>query len=331
MDSLHLPPLKALKTQQKSTLVVKKLSVIESAAALYGGTLSLRSLDPKVRQEVKEVVNAMPQGLPADSKYSTLVKREATRVVQETSSVTVPKMRSIYSETERKNGIEAYLYENLSFQLLSTRFGIPKKTAQKDIAVLKTKCKMEEKSKKEWRDYLDSNKLAVIALIQNRQFTPPGPIPLISLVELDIIRATADFGSESGLGGMTRRGLGAECRDFLHSMAETEEDPTLKKRLENAKCGTAYIQKHFVEEDPDASFNKQSSISMKRAAAGDPTKSVAMVDLFKSSLQDLREQFGYPLEWPGPKDVANYDETSSNELGRTEAILSTNKFRLDGR
>ena len=330
MDNVRLPSLAAPKKPKKSELVIKKLSVIDSAAGLYGKTLSLQSIDRNMRQEVKEVVKAMPVGLPADSNCSTKIKREATRVVLATSSVTLPAIRGNYSEYERRNGIEAYLYEKLSYEVLFERFGIPKRTVQKDITALKAKCKMIDKSKKEWREYLDSNKLAVIDMIQNRMFTPPGPVPLINTVELDIIRATANCGGESGLGGMTRRGLGVECREFCHSIAGTEQDPAIKKRLEEAKCGKNFIQKHFKKEDPAASFRKQSSISMKRAAAGNPSRSVEMVRRHKAFLQEVREEYGYPLEWPGPKDVANYDETSSNELGRTEAILSTNKFRLDG-
>ena len=63
------------------------------------------------------------------------------------------------------------------------------------------------------------------------EFPPPGPRPLLSQDELDLLVAKADTFADHGKGFSTRR-LSAEAKRLCAAIAEKENDPKMRERLE---------------------------------------------------------------------------------------------------
>ena len=76
--------------------------------------------------------------------------------------------------------------------------------------------------------------------LKTREFPPPGPRPLLSQDELDLLVAKADTSADHGKGLSTRR-LSAEARHLCATIAAKKNDPKMRERLANAKCGVSLM------------------------------------------------------------------------------------------
>ena len=91
------------------------------------------------------------------------------------------------------------------------------------------------------------------------EFQPPGPRPLLSQDELDLLVSKADNSADHGKGFSTRR-LSAEAKRFCATIAQ-ENDPKMRERLENAKCGVSHRDLAPVQTDLAAACTDSGKLS----------------------------------------------------------------------
>ena len=82
--------------------------------------------------------------------------------------------------------------------------------------------------------------LCLDSALKTREFPPPGPRPLLSQNELDLLVAKADTSAYHCKGLSTRR-LSAEAKRLSATIAEKKNDPKMRERLANAKCGVSLM------------------------------------------------------------------------------------------
>ena len=78
---------------------------------------------------------------------------------------------------------------------------------------------------------------------KTREFPSPGPCPLLSQDELDLLVAKADTSADHGKGLSTKR-LSAEAKHLCTTIAEKKNDLKMRERLPNAKlCGVSLMRR----------------------------------------------------------------------------------------
>ena len=97
------------------------------------------------------------------------------------------------------------------------------------------------------------------AALNSLSFPGPGPRPLLTQDEMDLLVAKADLAAEHGK-GFSRRRLSLEGKKLCRALAEEEQDDKERERLANASCGKNW-RKRVVSMTGDT-FNTNHSRSL---------------------------------------------------------------------
>ena len=98
--------------------------------------------------------------------------------------------RRFYTDGQMCNVLKALLEEKITQQAASQKFGPKVPTLQKYLRKV--------------REMVDAG-LSLDSALKALEFPPPGPLPLLSQDELDLLAAKADTSAEHGKGFSTRR------------------------------------------------------------------------------------------------------------------------------
>ena len=157
------------------------------------------------------------------------------------------------------------------------------------------------------------------------EFPPPGPRPLLSQHELYLLVAKADTSADHGKGFSTRRLL-AEAKRLCATIAEKKNDPKMRERLENAKCGVSWRRRALsMSNTVDVTFRKASDLSERRAAAKDGESTQEMFKRIRAMYAEHRASGIWSAAEPDSDQVWNADEVSFDQKGRWQRVLTSFK------
>ena len=247
------------------------------------------------RQHVQELVSRLPSGLEYTCHEWSLL-RAATELAGCTDR------RRLYTDGEMCNALKALLEGKITQQAASQKFGQKVPTLQKYLRKV--------------REMVDAG-LSLDSALKALEFPPPGPRPLLSQDELDLLVAKADTSADHGKGFSTRR-LSAEAKRLCATIAEKENDPKMRERLENAKCGVSWRRRALsMSNTLGVTFRKAFDLSERRAAAKDGESTQEMFKRIRAIMYAEHRATGIlSAAEPDSDQVWNADEVGFDPKGR---------------
>lgn len=286
----------------------------DAVTALYQGKVRPSDVPAKYngvsRQRAQELASQLPSGLKYTEDDLSLL-RAATKVSGAEGR------RRLYSDEEMRSALRAVQSKEMTQRQASETFR-PK------IGTL-------QKYGRELRQALQGRGMTVEAALCSLTFDKPGPRPLLTTDESDLLVAKADLAAEHGK-GFSRRRLSSEGRRLCSALAEQEQDPGKRKRLLNAKCGPNWRQRALrVSSTSNAGklgFRKPSDLSERRAAAKNEETTGEMFSKIRAMYDDHQARGILLGSEPDSDQVWNGDEVGFDPKGRWQQVLTSSRNRV---
>ena len=277
----------------------------DSLIALYQGRVRPNDIPKKFnqvsRQRAQVLVTRIPPGLHFTNEDWSLL-----RAASELSGCSAFSRR-LYTDAEMRNALKAVHGKELTQKEASARFGPKVATIQKYLSEL--------------RKMLHAGftlERALLAL----NFPSPGPRPLLNADEVHLLVAKADVAADHGK-GFTRRRVSGEAKGLCQALAEKENDPKKRERLENAICGKNWRKRALST--LNTSFRKASDLSERRAAAKHGESTREMFRRITKMYEAHRAAGVLDGAEPDSDQVWNADEVGFDPKGRWQHVLTSSK------